>query len=392
MRPAPGLYDQLLTDSLDAALRGLDASQEAMLKDLAPAEAHDRIAFHLARAIEIAIRSLPEATRVEQGIALARALLDRLASDKAIDARGDRPMPPGRMLKAIFGRNPDGSPAEIPAPLTPLLDSTLLTNAPGEPRLGRQITTEIASADRIDLLMAFVRWTGVRDLLEPLERHCANGRALRVLTTVYTGSTETRALQALEKLGAEIRVSYDTGSTRLHAKAWMFERRSGFSTAYIGSSNLTYSAQSTGLEWNLRIAEARNPAIVAKFRAVFDSYWANPDFAPFDPARFADATRSARSSGTALALSPLEVRSEPFQERLLEQIALARAGGAHANLLVAATGTGKTVMAAIDYAIPPSASSGSAATGRSRSSMSSPRSRASRPQASRSWRPSISTS
>jgi superfamily II DNA or RNA helicase/HKD family nuclease len=350
MRPVHGLHDRLVTDALDAALRSLDPSQVAILEKLAPAEAHDRIAFHLARAIETAIRSIKEESRVEQGIALARSVLDLLAAQTIGAPDGDTPAPPGRMLKAILDRNPDGTPSALGAPLIPLLDSTLLTNAPGEPRLGRQIAAEIESADRIDLIMAFVRWTGVRDLLEPLARHCDNGRTLRVLTTVYTGSTETRALEALEALGAEVRVSYDTDSTRLHAKAWLFERRSGFSTAYIGSSNLTYSAQSTGLEWNIRVAEARNPAILGKFQAVFESYWANPDFLRFDPIRFTAATASARSSGATIALSPLEVRPEPFQERLLEQIALARAGGAHANLLVAATGTGKTVMAAIDYA------------------------------------------
>ena len=44
------------------------------------------------------------------------------------------------------------------------------------------------------------------------------------------------------------------------------------------------------------------------------------------------------------------MRLEPFQERLLEQIELARQQGHHRNLLVSATGTGKTVMAAVDYA------------------------------------------
>ena len=349
-RIPPGLYDKLLTDALATALESLAPTHTAILHDLQPAEAHDRIAFHLGRVLETTLRGLPEVDRVAQGVALARELLDWLETKTGSRSGTDRPARPGQMLKAVTGRNPDGSTAEIRGPLTPLLDSTLLTNAPGEPRLGQQIATEIDSADRIDIVMAFVRWTGVRELVAPLERHCQRGRVLRVLTTIYTGSTEARALEALERLGAEIRVSYDTTSTRLHAKAWMFERDSGFSSAYIGSSNLTHSAQSTGLEWNIRIAEARNPGIVDKFRAVFESYWAHPDFVPYDRDQFAAAMAGSRPAGAALQLSPTEVRPEPFQERLLEQIALARANGAHANLLVAATGTGKTVMAAVDYA------------------------------------------
>ena len=82
---------------------------------------------------------------------------------------------------------------------------------------------------------------------------------------------------------------------------------------------------------------------------MFESYWNSGDFVPYDAETFAAET--ARSpSGPVVFLSPIELRPEPFQERLLEQIALARERGHHRNLLVSATGTGKTVMAAIDYA------------------------------------------
>jgi superfamily II DNA or RNA helicase len=144
-------------------------------------------------------------------------------------------------------------------------------------------------------------------------------------------------------------VSYDTATTRLHAKAWLFHRRSGYSTAYIGSSNLTHSAMVAGLEWNVRVAGARNPDVIAKMTAVFESYWASGDFVPFDHDQFRDRT-ATEPDERPLLLSPIEIVLHPFQERLLEQIALARSLGRHRNLLVSATGTGKTVMAAVDYA------------------------------------------
>ena len=145
--------------------------------------------------------------------------------------------------------------------------------------------------------MAFVRWSGVRPLLDALRRHCDAGKPLRILTTTYTNSTEQRALDELRRLGAEIKVSYDTSSTRLHAKAWLFHRESGYSTAYIGSSNLTHSAQVLGLEWNVRVAAARNPDAVAKMAAVFASYWASRDFVAYEPAEFARRTRGAPRRG-----------------------------------------------------------------------------------------------
>jgi HKD family nuclease len=261
--------------------------------------------------------------------------------------------------------------------------------------------------------MAFIRRSGINPLLAPLRRHCEHGKPLRVLTTIYTGSTERAALDQLTRLGADVRISYDVSTTRLHAKAWTFHRRSGFSTAYVGSSNLTHSAQLTGLEWNIRASSARNPDILAKFEAVFESYWQSADFVPYDPNQFDQETERAgrTDTGPVVVLSPIELRLEPFQERLLEQISLSRGRGHHRNLLVAATGTGKTVMAAVDYArlrghlprsrllfatatrssiraSPPSATrcathrsarSGSAAPAHNASNMSLPRSRASMP-------------
>lgn len=175
------------------------------------------------------------------------------ASDTHRELLGERPIDaPKPWLHAIVHRLPHGGVRTMPMPLTPLPDTALLTNAPDEPVLSKQLESEIASADRIDAIVAFIRFSGIRPLFGALRRYRADGRPLRVLTTTYTGSTEQRALDELDRLGAEIRVSYDLGHTRLHAKAWLFHRASGPSTAFVGSSNLTAQAQSSGLEWNVR--------------------------------------------------------------------------------------------------------------------------------------------
>jgi len=291
--------------------------------------------------------------RVETGIALARQLV--AAVDEIIessDIREDAPLEAGLVLRALRGRLPDGRPETIAEPLVPLLDTALLTNARGEPSALKQMQSEIASAARIEVLMAFIRQSGIWPLLDELRRRRASGATVRVLTTTFTGTTEARALDSLTEAGADVRVSYDESSSRLHAKAWLFHRPGGFSTAYVGSSNLTRTGVVSGLEWNVRVSAARNPDVFAKMAGSFESYWEGGDFVPYEAEDF--ARRLARTPGEtrrpALALSPVEVRAEPFQERLLEEIALARARGRHANLLVSATGTGKTVMAALDYA------------------------------------------
>ncbi len=345
-----GLYELLLTEALDTHQGISRSAGEPDVTGLHTAEAADRISLHLAAVISRALDDVSDEERVAVGVALARRIVEQVVGE--LDAgrlAAERPADPGRVLRSIRAIRPDGSFETIPHPLIPLLDTTLLTNAPGEPRVGHQIHAEIASADRIDLVMAFIRRTGINPLADALRRHIASGRSLRVLTTVYTGSTEAEAIESLQRMGAEVRVSYDTTGTRLHAKAWLFHRESGFSTAYVGSSNLTHSAQVSGLEWNVRVSGARNRPVIDKIAAVFESYWQQPDFEPYEAERFAQVT-SRTTPGGSITLSPIEIRLEPFQERLLEQIELSREQGYHRNLLASATGTGKTVMAAVDYA------------------------------------------
>lgn len=345
-----GLYEVLVTQQLEQRLAHREVALEPEIDDLRSAEAADRIAFHVARLVETAVAAEPSERRIDAGARLALNVVDLIVAASGRDEfRAFQLSEPAKVLRSIRRRLPAGELEDIPTPLIPLLDTTILTNAPGEPGVGHQLQAEIASADRIDVVMAFIRRSGIRPLLKALRRHVEDGKPLRVLTTVYTGTTEAEAIEELKGLGAAVRISHDTTSTRLHAKAWLFHRESGYSTAYVGSSNLTHSAQVTGLEWNVRVSAARNQPVIAKIGAVFESYWQQPDFEEYDRARFLAATNASRSDD-GIQLPPLEIRLEPFQERLLEQVELSRLQGHHRNLLVSATGTGKTVMAAVDYA------------------------------------------
>jgi superfamily II DNA or RNA helicase/HKD family nuclease len=345
---APGLYEALIDEVLAGRLRELqpDIVEQRALR---PADAADRLSRFVAEQVRRVVSAMPDSDRVEGGVALIRALSGWLAQQSG--RRADLiDTPDGdQVLRAIGSRRPDGTVRRPTSPLIPLLDTTLLTNARGEPHVGGQLVAEIDSADSIDIVMAFIRRSGLRPFQEALRRHCERGRPLRVLTTTYTGSTEAAALDVLTQLGAEVRVSYDLASTRLHAKAWLFQRRSSFSTAYVGSSNLTHSAQVAGLEWNVRLSSARNPDAVKKIEAVFDGYWQGGDFVPYSLEQFAGALEQVRRRDSAFILSPVEIHLHAFQERLLELVEVARQHGHNRNLLVSATGTGKTVMAAMDY-------------------------------------------
>ena len=347
-----GLYEAVVTESLVNRLAAIDPRLIDQ-QGLRSADAADRIAQLLARQVLRALESVPRDDRVAIGVEVAQLLTNAL--DERLPRAGvgaERPVEPGTVLSAVGEWLPDGSVHMPTRPLIPLLDTTLLTNAPGEPRVGFQLLQEIESSDAIDVVMAFVRKSGIRPLMSSLRRHTGRGRRLRVLTTTYTGSTEAGALDQLAEIGAEVRVSYDTTITRLHAKAWLFHRKTSFSTAYVGSSNLTHSAQTAGMEWNVRVSAARNPDVIDKIEAVFESYWQGGDFVDYERDQFDESLARMRrvDQGEQISISPIEIRLEPFQDRLLELIEVSRAIGHHRNLLVSATGTGKTVMAAMDYA------------------------------------------
>ncbi|MBZ9644127.1 DUF3427 domain-containing protein [Streptomyces sp. PSKA30] len=244
-------------------------------------------------------------------------------------------------------------------PLTPLSETALITNAPDDPNLGAELRAELATADHIDLLCAFVKWHGIRVLEDSLRAAKERGVPIRVITTTYIGATDRYALDRLvREFGAEVKVNYEIRSTRLHAKAWLFRRDTGFDTAYVGSSNLSKAALLDGLEWNVRLSSVATPRVLDKFEATFDAYWDDAAFESYDPdddgERLDEALARAGGKGSGddlkINLSGLEVQPFPHQRDMLERLRVEREiRGHHENLLVAATGTGKTVMAALDY-------------------------------------------
>lgn len=283
-------------------------------------------------------------------------VLRNFAGSDAADAEIARPP---RVLQGIRARSPLGDvlPAP-PLPATPFSQSDLLVNAEGQPNIGSELRAELATADSVDLICAFVIWSGVRHLRDALAGLVARGGRIRVITTTYMGATEKNAVDALVALGAEVRVAFDARTTKLHAKAWLLERTSGLSTAFVGSSNLSHTALFDGLEWNVRLSSNDAAHVIDRVRMTFESHWESEHFEPYDPAINGDDLERAlrehdrRSLGEAstITFDHLDVRPYPHQQRMLEALAIERERhDRHRNLVVAATGTGKTVVAALDY-------------------------------------------
>lgn len=343
----PGIYDEVVTEALESRLDALKATHAVETHEVTKDSDVDEQLVTLVRdAARIAIGAKSSAL---DKIALARSLLAPLTGGAAfregetalrdLVLRGITPLVPG--LKATPGAPPRGS----------ILSSGLITNAHGESVLSH-LASEFASADRIDLLCSFIKLSGLDKFRPLIERHRALGRPLRVLTTTYMRATEVKAIELLHRLGAEVRISYDDSSTRLHAKAWLFHRESEYSTAYVGSSNLSHAAQTEGLEWNVRVAQADQPGLLGDMRDVFESYWVDADkFEPFDGTdlatrRLVGALTEPERAGDFFAF---ELEPKDWQKPILRELKEARALGRNKNLVVAATGTGKTLIAAFDY-------------------------------------------
>lgn len=349
-----GLYDLLITQAVERELRDLDSSRRAAVEPLEAADAYVPLARHIAAIVRAALHGLPADERLARQAAVCNEIVRTLAGSlpKAVDD-DDLVVDPPQKLAAVY-RFDALKNTRPRAPEIPLGQSDLLVNARDEPRIGAVLEREIESADRIDLIIAFIRWSGLRLVAPQLRAFVERGGRLRVITTTYTGSTERRAIEHLLELGAEVKVSYQTDMTRLHAKAWLFHRQSGFSTVFIGSSNLSTSAMLDGVEWNVRLSHVDAPTIVDKFSATFGSYWEHADFETYvlgrDEERFDRAVNSERDTEPALTFVGLDVVPYSHQREMLEQLTVERyRHNRWKNLVVAATGTGKTVVAALDY-------------------------------------------
>lgn len=346
-----GLYESLLTQELAGRLSTVsDLDQSSSKVD--EADQPHVLARHIQSIVQ---RALEAAKDPDQRIRIVNAVIAELKdrSETVI-------APPTQLqrLAEVAGPGVRGGFSAV-RPSTPLAEAALLTNAHGEPSLGAELRAELDTCNEVDLLCAFVKWYGIR-LLEPeLKRIKERGAPFRVITTTYMGATERGALDRLAReFGADVKIQYDAHRTRLHAKAWLFRRNTEFDTAYVGSSNLSRAALLDGVEWNVRLSRVGTPSLLDKFRATFDTYWNDSSFESYEPDRdrdrlddaLAEASGRTQHSRVTLSLSGLEVRPYPYQQEMLEALDVERnVHDRHRNLVVAATGTGKTVIAALDY-------------------------------------------
>lgn len=355
-----GLYEQVVNKELKGALSTIPPERKA-LAAIDVAEASKVLVSYLKDVIQKGLSCIEES---EDGIAKQISLVNqivelirRVTKDDYFDAYNVTE-PAQQLLALLAEKDPrlvTQKASDLSRPETSLAQSSLFTGALYEPQLCAELKKEIESSDQIDMLVSFIKWSGVRLLIEELKRFTQNGGTLRIITTSYMGATDVKAVDALSKLpNAEIKVSYNTRSTRLHAKAYIFSRKTGYSTAYIGSSNISNAALTSGLEWNTKITRCDLPETFEKVVATFEYYWNDQEFEIYSSEqkeRLIKALNAERyHPGGNVNPYVMDITPYAYQQEILDRLEAERKVRNHyRNLVVAATGTGKTVISALDY-------------------------------------------
>ncbi|OEF30084.1 DUF3427 domain-containing protein [Vibrio rumoiensis] len=358
-----GIYEQLITQLIESRIdrdrfyvgeRELDASEASVW-----------LSRFLSHILQYAINTIPSGqNQVQQQIEFSNQLLlwlkDKISDDEFIDENLLDSQ--GRILTSLYELdNPIAANlkqySQDVFPLTGLTQSELFCGSNAGLSLESELKREILSSDKIYWLVSFIKWTGIRVFRKELEEFTRSGRELKIITTSYMGATDAKAVEFLASLpNTEVKLSYNTNSERLHAKSYLFMRDTGFHTGYIGSSNLSFSALTSGLEWNLKITSQEIPHVINKSLSTFETYWQSDEFEYFDgevesKQKLVNALNVAKVGSTNQTAYFFDIQPYAHQKEILEQLSVERElHQRFRNLVVAATGTGKTLISAFDFA------------------------------------------
>ncbi len=357
----PGLYEQIINKQIQSELTG-SADDLKRVEKIDRAEASEILSRYVSEVVHKALDRISDDENLEAKIELVNKVVGLISNENNLDDLKELAVADSaEQLLALLSENDpmykigQRKAGDIVRPETSVAQSSLFTGAIHEPQMYSELKKETETADRIDMLVSFIKWSGLRLLYDELKRFTERGGKLRIITTSYMGATDAKAIDELcDLLGAEVRISYDTKRTRLHAKAYIFYRKTGFTTAYVGSSNMSNVAMSSGLEWNIKVTTKDMTSTIQKIEATFESYWNSTTFEKYTHDSYdklRTALRAERRGNTTDGYGFIvDINPYPYQQEILDRLDAERIiRGRNKNLVVAATGTGKTLIAAFDY-------------------------------------------
>lgn len=355
-----GLYEQVINNKLDIELAEC-TDKLSTTASIDKAEASKVLSKYLTEVVEKGLDNIIDnggdiSSQVELVNKIVSVIKDETKesdfSEMSVAERAEQLLSLFDKKNSLLALNEN---ANIVRPETSIAQSSLFTGAIHEPQMYTELKKEIVSCNRIDMLVSFIKWSGLRLIMDELTTFTKNGGELRIITTSYMGATDVKAIEELRKLpNTQIKVSYDTKRTRLHAKTYVFYRDTGFTTAYVGSSNLSNAAISSGLEWNVKVTKKDLPETIDKIAATFESYWNSTEFEYYSEDQKERLARALKAEKYHDSNNPelytMDIAPYSYQQEILDKLNAEReVRGYYRNLVVAATGTGKTVISALDY-------------------------------------------
>ena len=220
-----------------------------------------------------------------------------------------------------------------------------------------QLINSLKQADSVDIVVSFLMESGVRMLLNELENALKRGAKIRILTGNYLGITQPSALYLIKhKLGKQVDLRfYNEKNRSFHPKSYMFHYQE-YSTIYIGSSNISRSALTSGIEWNYRFSSKTDPQNYEKFYNTFLDLFENHSVV-IDEDELKRYSKDWHRPAVSKDLDRYDLQDNEitalFEPRGAQIEALCalentRVEGAKRALVQAATGVGKTYLAAFD--------------------------------------------
>lgn len=365
-----GIYEQIINQLFEEKISSIDQNrfyigERAIKKD----EVAKLLSMYLTSIFEQVLSDMVDIndetdeedeqkdSSVKRGLELANSIIRKLVNEFHLNS-GNLVSAQAKILTAVIDKTQSDYPdlakrLEEMMPMKGLINGALFTGK--GMKMYTELQKEIASADEIRLMVSFIKKRGLALILPRLREFTNRGGQLKVITTTYMQATDYDAIIQLSSLNnTEIKITYDVSSERLHAKAYVFLRDTGFNTAYIGSSNISEQALNTGAEWNVKVTQMEQPRMMKTILGAFDASWWADGYETFVNGEDNERLKAAlnKEVDNEIDFSTLKGLIRPFdyQQEILERLQVEREVRNHwKNLVVAATGTGKTVMAASDY-------------------------------------------
>jgi superfamily II DNA or RNA helicase/HKD family nuclease len=216
----------------------------------------------------------------------------------------------------------------------------------------RELVKSMNECVRFYFSVAFINFSGLQLLLDPLKEAEQKGIKGKIITSTYLNFTDAKALQKIKEFqNVDLKVFVTDKEIGFHTKAYIFEYQDSYKVI-IGSSNITQSALKSNIEWNVEIIIKEHGRFIQDVLREFGGLWDMSEVA--DQAfisryeEFLKSLKDTQKKHQLIYENKQYIFQNRMQKRATENLERLRSFGEKRALVIAATGTGKTYMSAFD--------------------------------------------